>query len=195
MQSKEGWWGRLGKAKPRTDLGVARLGVARRGVARRGVTRRGVARRVVTRRVVARRVVARRGVARRVVARRGVARRGVARRGVARRVVTRRGVAGRGVARRHPPRLSLVQRLQYLLRAQRVWPGKSAGRGRIHALILSTRAGVRASRPSVDLAPGSESGELDWSPPGESALSSTVCASLMMSSSCGTRRNQAGERV
>ena len=50
MQSKEGWWGRLGKAKPRTDLGVARLGVARRGVARRGVTRRGVARRVVSRR-------------------------------------------------------------------------------------------------------------------------------------------------
>ena len=77
MQSKEGWWGRLGKAKPRTDLGVARLGVARRGVARRGVTRRGVTRRVVARR-----------------------------------------------------NADHVERLQCLLRVQRVWPGNTGHRGK-----------------------------------------------------------------
>eukprot|EP00964_Phaeocystis_antarctica_P031632 scaffold17877_cov66-Phaeocystis_antarctica.AAC.9 len=56
-----------------------------------------------------------------------------------------------------------------------------------------TRAETRGGT-SADSAPGSESGELDWSPQAE-CDSSTPCASVIISSSCGTRHNQAGERV
>ena len=88
--------------------------------------------------------VARRGVARKFVARREIAHRGVARHGVVRRGVARRIVARRVVARRHPTRLSFVQRLQCLLRAESVAWENGSSRGIINALMLSTRAKARA---------------------------------------------------
>ena len=55
-----------------------------------------------------------------------------------------------------------------------------------------THAWARALETSADSAPGSGSGDLKSPPPTECVRSSTTCASLIFSSSCGTTRDWAG---
>ena len=52
--------------------------------------------------------------------------------------------------------------------------------------IKYMHAWAHALKPSADSAPASGSGELESPPPAECVRSSTTCASLILSSSCGT---------
>ena len=70
------------------------------------------------------------------------------------------------------------------VKTERMWPGETAHRRGERPNIEYTHAWARASKPSADSAPGSESG--GSSPPAECARSSTPCASTILSSSCGT---------